>query len=153
MVRDLWTYQLLITPVPTPDEESRPGTPVPEAGPSGPSGAFIEQQYKAKTRKDGSKSRPGSRSESGSGSDTETSNHGDSGDKSGEDAGLEAELSEVTDDEEESGQGEASDSWKPRKRQLKASDTLVTLITALWVLRVPFTYALIERWVHVPRRC
>lgn len=65
-------------------------------------------------------------------------------------AALMPENSEGSDDENQAeGDGqEASpnEPWK-RSRPIRVSDVLVTTALALWILRVPFTYAKLQQYV------
>lgn len=128
VVRELWAYQLAISPIPpAPGSSTRPNSPQRDsAGPG----------EKADDKQDDKNDDTGSES----GSDTSREKEDDKLD----DDVLE-EISERSDiSEDEDGDGTRDDPagqgrgpvWR-RRRPLRASDTLVTLITALWILRVP----------------
>lgn len=139
MVRDLWTYQLLVSPLPSfgppPSRPSSPA-PVPESGPSRLSGELRRHLSDSDTQSD-------------SGSATskhEKEDRGGDSDSSKE----EDEVSDKSDEEDEEPLREIDVDGPPpaeiyrRKRKLRVSDTLVCLLLGLWILRIPFTHAGIE---------
>ncbi|KAL1412621.1 hypothetical protein Q8F55_000368 [Vanrija albida] len=141
VVRDLWTYQLLISPLPSfRPPPSRPASPAPVAE-SGPS------------RLSGELRRHLSDSESESDLDSATSKHekdgsSDTGSSKGDDE------SDKSDDEDEPLREIDIDGQPPaqiyrRRRKLRVSDTLVCLLIALWILRIPFTHAGIESLINL----
>jgi hypothetical protein len=145
VVRDLWAYQLAIHRLPissdTPSSPIRPVSPVEVlARPTDKT----ENDYDsdAESSKSGSSGR--SKGEAGySGSDKE--------DKSeGVDEELLAQLSDVSSDSEmmrmrTSTKRRPSKKEGKKKARLKIVDTVVTLVVALWVLRVPVMNVEIER--------
>lgn len=147
IARDLWAYQLAISPLPeVPDYTSA------VAGEAGRSADAHHDSFDRQEEKDNEE--PDSdddddKMDAKSSKSSASSKNEDILDGN-IDPELLAEMSErSTDSEAErrtgglqgSKRGEAS--WK-RKQRLRASDTIVTLITALWVLRVPFMLVDIE---------
>ena len=126
VVRELWAYQLAISPVPSPPgfSASRQNSNDPVAG-----GMVDEKTDDKHDDLD---------------DDSDSSSDEDEKDKEEEilDEDLFAELSERSESEDDDDQREKGKSdgrgprWK-RKRRLRVSDTLVTLIMGLWILRVP----------------
>ena len=140
IARDLWAYQLAISPLP----------PLPDVIPSAtaisqslPVTALVADDRDHEPRNLDEKS------------DNEGTSRGSTpsldDDKSDIDPELFAELSEYSSEKEEQlceislDASPRSDSRWRRKRTLRASDTIVTLTVALWVLRVPVLNVEIER--------
>jgi hypothetical protein len=136
-VKELWTYQLLLTPVPKKEVEEE-----------------ISLSPKVKTKAVSSQFiYNGNEDKAGSGSDREDEDKGDESDSGKSDksdksdrtdADLIAQLSEDSDDDDPAEEREGVAPTPRRRRKLKVSDTLVCLILGLWLLRIPFTHVDIE---------
>ena len=138
MVRDLWAYQLAsvqIPPPPDPDTPSGDRKNGPSLNDNLTGSAFDDEELKS-VHYEGS----------GESSESEQSTP--------DDVALEEELmarlSPNTSDDEamQQVQGEASTAsdvrWR-RRRRIQITDTLVTLVVALWVLRIPVLNVDLER--------
>ncbi|WOO82107.1 uncharacterized protein LOC62_04G005609 [Vanrija pseudolonga] len=143
VVRDLWTYQLLVSPLPSlQPPPSRPASPapVPESGPSRLSGELRRQLSDSDTESD-----------SGSATSKHEKEDGDT------DSSKEDEVSDKSDEEEDEPLREVDVNGPPpaeiyrRKRKLRVSDTLACLLLGLWILRIPFTHAGIESLINLNR--
>lgn len=138
IVRDLWAYQLAMSPLPR--------VPEPTAATFNPDdqavAAMINGEADDTIQDDGK-----SDDEALSGSSTSSK----ADDNADIDPELLAELSEESTDKEEQLREVSPSSpqhddirWR-RKRKLRVSDTVVTLIVGLWVMRVPIMNVDIEK--------
>jgi RNA polymerase I-specific transcription initiation factor RRN7 len=152
IVRDLWAYQLAISPLPpVPEPEAVTG----QADQATTSLIPTEQVDEDSRSEDDKADEEAVRTRSGSSK---------SDDEAGIDSDLLAELSEDSTDKEEHlreitpGAEQRSDTRWRRKRRLRVSDTVVTFVVALWVMRVPVLNVEVERCVktgdyRLTRRC
>ena len=139
IVRDLWAYQLAVSPLPSIPEPfvalSPERFPLP-AFTSADHGV-IQSQDQKDDEDEASKSSGSSKSEGDAGIDPE----------------VLAELSEDSTDKEDQYREVSSPDYSPqrrdkrwrRKRRLRVSDTVVTLVVALWAMRVPVLNVDVER--------
>lgn len=137
IVRELWAYQLAISPLPSPpgSSSSRHTSIIPPD----------EEKTDEKT------------DDKHDGVDDDSDSSSDADDMDKEEAALDddlfAELSERSESEDDNDQREngkmdgKGPKWK-RKRRLRVSDTLVTLILGLWILRIPVLNIDIQTSVH-----
>lgn len=141
IVRDLWAYQLLITPpLSTEGKKAKKQAAEAEANPPPDgtqvvSGSETEQQDEESDDDDSEKSHW-----------EETSSSSDKDDSLTDDEELlRSTPREENDLPRSRGENTAlsTDAWK-RNRPLHASDVLVCLIMGLWFTRTPFTYKDIE---------
>lgn len=143
IARDLWTYQLLISRV-GPQPSSRSPSPLP----------LRRQKSSRRSLADDATTPTPS-----DGSDTERREHSESDSDEESDEELDADLLALDDERDPMSDGEEEEAetdpdvrpprepWK-RTRPLRVSDVLVTLVLALYILRVPFTFARIEALVN-----
>ncbi|GMK59368.1 hypothetical protein CspeluHIS016_0703830 [Cutaneotrichosporon spelunceum] len=141
VARDLWTYQLLISDV------------VSEPTSRSPSPTRPQKSSRRSLADDVTTPTPSDRSgESEDESESEDSER-ESGSESESDDELDADLrafddeheATISDEEEDSSPATrpAREPWK-RSRPLRVSDVLATVVLALYMLRVPFTFQRIE---------
>lgn len=136
-MRDLWAYQLAISPLPpVPDDELKP-IPVDEDSQVDLVG--VDEEEKEEGIEDDKSDR----------SSPDPEDAKEEGNEDDDDSELLRRLSEDGDsdkDNEEEGDTGAGDTRKlGRKRRLVISDTVVTLLLALWVLRYPIMNVDLER--------
>lgn len=158
-MRELWAYQLLITPVPNPEKEEEEAPIAPPTQVKSSLSQFVytaSQDDKKGSGSDTESDKDDKRSpnpeaeanaddEDGNDSDSTKSEH--SAASHDTDAELMAQLSENSDGELLGGPDDYSSSGPPvpRKRpKLRVSDTLVCLVLGLWLLRIPFTHVDLE---------
>lgn len=142
IVRDLWTYQLATTNLPNPptsDDDEQPGPRGTRHGPAHGSGTRPQEPH-------GHEKEDVIGESSDSDDDQEDAN--DEQEKEDDvDSVLLEELEKGYDDDSETGehyQGTArGQDWK-KKRKLRASNVVVTVIIGLWMMRIPFTYIMIQ---------
>ncbi len=140
IVRDLWAYQLAISPLPSVHEATSPTGYVNGMVTSpAPAQPFSNEEVQIDDDK----------------SDDSASSKSSESSKSADDANIDpellAELSEGSTDKEEQLREVSPDSgtdsdlrWR-RKGRLRVSDTVVTLVVGLWVTRVPVLSVDIEK--------
>ncbi|TXT13025.1 hypothetical protein VHUM_01426 [Vanrija humicola] len=150
VVRDLWTYQLLVSPLPSfRPPTSRPASPapapVPESGPSRSSGELRRRVSESDSELDSDSDSATSKHDGGDGSSDTGSNKDDEegSDKSGDEE--DEPLREIDMD------GQPPAPMYRRRRRLRVSDTLSCLLLGLWLLRIPFTHAGIESLINLNR--
>ena len=153
VVRELWSYQLLLTPIPKAETEKAEATPPPQTK------TVASSQFIYNENADKDKEASGSDTDNdGSESDGGKSDRSDRTDRTDKtDAELIARLSDDSDEEDDDAENERrakeGNAPIPRKRQkLKVSDTLVCLLLGLWLLRIPFTHVDIESCVERSHR-
>ena len=137
IVRELWAYQLAISPLPSP----------PGSSSSRDTSIIPPDEEKTDDNVDDKHDEIDD--------DSDSSSDADEMDK--EDAVLDddlfAELSERSESDDDDDQREKGNmdgkgpKWK-RRRRLRVSDTLVTLIFGLWILRIPVLNIDIQTSVH-----
>ena len=139
IARDLWAYQLAMSLLPPVPDMSLDATAISQ---SPPVTAVVADDM------DHEPHNPNKSDDEGSSKSSASSQKGD---KSDIDPELLAELSECSSDKEEQLYEISPDAsprsdprWR-RKRRLRASDTIVTITVALWVMRVPVLNVDIER--------
>lgn len=146
--RELWSYQLLLTPIPKAETAAAAATPSPLKK-KVVSSQFVYNENLEENNKDSSGSDVDDE-DKGNESDSGKSDRSDRTDKTDRtDADLIAQLSEDSDDDS-GDNGDTGDDGRPvprRRQKLKVSDTLVCLLTGLWLLRIPFTHVDIESYV------
>lgn len=129
IVRDLWAYQLALSPLPSPP------------------GAIERTTSAEQDEEDEGKDATENEKTDDKGDEEDDSDDSSDGQSEKGDVDLEDDiLAELSDhskgSEDESDQrkepsgGGKGPPWK-RRRRLRVSDTLVTIITALWILRIP----------------
>ncbi|OCF36467.1 hypothetical protein I316_01716 [Kwoniella heveanensis BCC8398] len=165
IVRDLWAYQLSIASLPTlPDQDDRSKSPSPLRSSQKPQADVdMHNEYKEdhsegdESEKHGSMSGSGSASASGSGSGSGSDSVSENGDKGEYEVDPEI-LERLDESDKEEGLDQLNPGgvgakqggdmkWK-RKKQLKISDTIITLVVGLWILRIPVMGADIENLVN-----
>ncbi|WVR05321.1 hypothetical protein IAU60_002335 [Kwoniella sp. DSM 27419] len=155
IVRDLWAYQLAISTlpsVPEPSRRSRSPTP-PQAQTNSRQADAVPDIEMANGEDDKSGS-----SDNGS----ENDKHDSTGSEPDADSEIEAEMLQRIEEDSDQSKGEGSDvedgdrtlgvedgknGWR-RRRLLRVSDTLVTLMVGLWILRVPVMAADLEDLIN-----
>jgi RNA polymerase I-specific transcription initiation factor RRN7 len=132
IVRELWAYQLATAQTSSPPFASASN----QLNPSAITGASGEVPV--------SEAAPdGKEDDKGDSSDSDEDGFRTEKEEDALDPEILAELSDLSDQSEDEGSaeqarqdGERGPKWK-RRRQLRATDTLVTLIMGCWILRVP----------------
>jgi RNA polymerase I-specific transcription initiation factor RRN7 len=137
-VRELWAYQLAMSPLPPIPVSSLSKSP-PHQTKHHEDGGFDDQDE--------------NKEEDESDSDTESASS-----SAAEEEDLLAALTEDGKSDEEDmravGGDQVQDTRWRRKRKLRASDVVVTLVLGLWILRVPVLFVTVERsavtdeWIH-----
>ncbi|WWD01218.1 hypothetical protein V866_008159 [Kwoniella sp. B9012] len=155
IVRDLWAYQLSLSVLP-PLPESSESNQQPDASPaiidkhSQPSQS-IDVEMVDQHRDRDSKSDDGSQPDS----DTKDEKHDEgSDDERGSDIDpeilerLEQSDGEDTERQNDDRSGDENRNKGKRRRKLRISDTIITLVMGLWILRVPFMAVDIENAIN-----
>ncbi|WWD16029.1 hypothetical protein CI109_100454 [Kwoniella shandongensis] len=148
IVRDLWAYQLAISSLPLlPDSSEPPETPSPRLPSSTKlkgNQSDVEMDHKSDERE----------------SDSNDSLNNDEKDSEDDDGGTDSELDaevleRLTDSEKEeqelkemSPNGQRRHAKWKRRRRLRVSDTIVTLVVGLWILRIPAMYVDLETVIN-----
>ncbi|BEI83928.1 hypothetical protein CcaverHIS002_0405320 [Cutaneotrichosporon cavernicola] len=151
IARDLWTYQLLISQV-TPEPTSRSPSPQRLHKSSRRSLADDVTTPSPSDREDfGAEDESEDESESGSENESETGSESDDeldADLRALEDGHEPMISDEEDEDPDPtpATNEAKEPWK-RSRPLRISDVLSTVVLALYMLRVPFTFQRIEELI------
>lgn len=162
IVKDLWTYQLLISTLPElplpqkPEEQEsvRPPTPPPIPY-NHPESKYVVEEDEEQDSEDEIVQHPDpyQRYPDSEDSEVSKSDNDEEEDESEEGPYVDPEIIkrlEESDKEEEVNQSNMDDKkkgdtrWK-RKRRLRVSDTITTLVVALWIIRVPIMGLDIER--------
>lgn len=162
IVKDLWTYQLLISALPELPLPQMPEKQEPMRPPTPPSVPYNPPEFKYVFEEDREQDSddeviqhpdPYQLHPDYEDSDASKSESDDEDDEREEEPDVDLEIIErleELDKEEEVNQSNMDDKEKgdtrfKRKRPLRASDTITTLVVALWIIRVPIMGLDIER--------
>lgn len=162
IVKDLWTYQLLISALPELPLPQMPEKQEPMRPPTPPPVPYNPPQFKYVFEEDREQDSddeviqhpdPYQLHPDYEDSDASKSESDDEDDEREEEPDVDLEIIErleELDKEEEVNQSNMDDKEKgdtrfKRKRPLRASDTITTLVVALWIIRVPIMGLDIER--------